>query len=205
MFLTILDTSETTLNTYNYNGTVYDFDFTKISFLAGTTDIQKISNTLFSRFKKIELQDYEDYHLAQIFIKGLKQYSIEEEVIPDFLKMTKNNPREINNLARDIRNYLYAAGKTELTMKAWEEIKNGLSLKPMGLEAIEIRILEALKKCPNSSLTKLGAILGIDPPTLRQKYELALLRLNLMQIKPAAGRSLTVFGHKYLDELKKKY
>lgn len=202
-FLTILETSSGTTTSYIYNGTKIDFDFTKFSFIASSTESQKIPLTLSSRFEIVELEDYSNFQLAEIFRRALKKYTFDEEVIDEFIKSTKDNPREIQNLAKNVRDYLYRVEKTHLDLDLWKNIYKGLSLKPLGLNNLEIRILQTLKQCPNSSLTKLSAILGLSSTTIRQRHELQLLRLNLMQIKPATGRSLSNLGYKYLEDLDK--
>jgi Holliday junction resolvasome RuvABC ATP-dependent DNA helicase subunit len=200
--LVILEIKDSTTTNYDYNGNKFYFDWTKLSLIGASTDGQKLPHTLCSRFKTIELEDYEREHLAQMFAIGLKQYTVDEEVVENFLYYTKDNPREISNLCRTIRDYLYSQGKVHLSMAEWNRIRNGLQLTPCGLDQISVRILQELKKHPQSSLTRLAAVLGLNPSAVRQKHELPLLKLNLISIKQASGRSLTPEGYRFVSQLK---
>jgi Holliday junction resolvasome RuvABC ATP-dependent DNA helicase subunit len=74
---------------------------------------------------------------------------------------------------------------------------------PLGLNQIELRILQTLKNKPEMTLTNLSAIIGMTRSSLQKDFETWLLRNNLIQIAEK-GRMLTGKGQEYLKRYEEK-
>ena len=196
-----IEQSKNRINNYTYNGENYVFDFRKISIIAASTEPQKLLNTLTSRFEVLELDDYTENEIIQIFAKNLKNIHIDNGVFPKLIDSVKNNPREISRLADNICLYMKRENKHTLDSREWGQIYRELQLRPKGLNNIEVKILKILKNNPNSSLTKVASMLQLTPQATRAYHETYLLRLGLLNIKAGSGRSLSHLGHKYLDSI----
>lgn len=192
------------ITTYLYSGSEFSFDFTNISVIACSTDGQDIDKALASRFETIELETCNDNHIINILKRGLGKFSVAEELKEIIPQYVQKNPRAVMRLAGNIKSYLERENKNKLDILEWKQIKKGLQLNLFGLDNYQISILRLLKANPNSSLTKLSAMLSLNPSTVRTYYELPLLKLNLMNIKAGAGRQLGMNGHKYLERINKE-
>jgi Holliday junction resolvasome RuvABC ATP-dependent DNA helicase subunit len=149
------------------------------------------------------MDDYEDFELEKIFLKGLRKFSADSQILPKIIGHVKNNPRSVCNLAKNISDYLERQNKARLTLEDWPSLYHGLQLRPKGLDSIQIKILKILKKSPHSSLSKVASMLELTPSACRLHHELYLMKLGYINVKAGAGRSLSLDGIKYLHDLEK--
>ena len=72
IFLTILEVRKEAVRTVEHEGVSYEFDFNKISFISASTDIQKLLSPLQDRLRQINLEEYNDEQLFEIFEQNLE-------------------------------------------------------------------------------------------------------------------------------------
>ena len=149
--------------------------------------------------ERITLEDYSGHELAQIVQKGIPDVECQDDVLLDVSTVLRGNARAGQKMATKIAAYLQGA-KT-FTAKHWDELRNILSIYPLGLNATEIQILRYLaQNGTGTSLTGLSAKTGMSRESLQKDTELYLQRHNLMEIQ-TTGRMITAKGLEYLRSL----
>ena len=203
--LTILNPNPENRTTFALDEYVCDFDFRKQTFLFATSEVQGVFHALIDRLERITLSDYTPANLAAIVKKGLcpkgeTPVECKDKVLDDVSSVLRGNARAAQKMASKIMAYL--RNKKVFVPKDWEELKDILGIYPLGLNAVEISILDVLKKNPDgTSLTRLSATTGMSREALARDSELYLQKMNLMQIE-TAGRKITTKGLEYLKGLK---
>jgi Holliday junction resolvasome RuvABC ATP-dependent DNA helicase subunit len=200
-FLQILSPNDEHFNTYMYDGVTYDFSLKNHSFVFASSEPNKILDTLLDRLEHIEVSDYKIEELSQMAAKKLKDYKIDKDLLTDIASVCRGNARGLIKISGHISDYIKTQNKYTFDNIDWNNIKKKLSINPMGLSELEIKILKTLKAYPNSSLTKVSSITGLSREAVRLSYEIHLLKNNFMSVQPGSGRALTDAGHKYLEKL----
>lgn len=200
--LTILNPNvvKTTLNHEDY---VCDFDFTKQTFIFATSEPNKLFHALRDRLKghRIDLENYSKEELAQIIQKSTPNVIYDNGVLEEVASVSRGNARNSDYLASEIKTYL-GGDNGNFTMKNWYELRDILSIRPLGLNESEIEILKFLKDSPKgSSLTSLSAKSGLSRSAIRSDTEIYLQRLGFMSIEIGNGRTITPKGADYLKNL----
>jgi Holliday junction resolvasome RuvABC ATP-dependent DNA helicase subunit len=201
MFLQILSPNDEHFNTYTYDGVTYDFSLKNHSFIFASSEPNKVLDTLLDRLEHIEVSDYKIEELSQMAARKLKDYQTDKDLLTDIASVCRGNARGLIKISGHISDYLARQKKYTFDNLDWSAIKNNLSINPMGLSELEIKILKTLKTYPNSSLTKIASVTGLSRDAIRLSYEIHLLKNNFMSIQPGSGRALTDAGHKYLEKL----
>jgi Holliday junction resolvasome RuvABC ATP-dependent DNA helicase subunit len=197
--LTILQPNAENRNEYTYDDFVLEFDMKRITWMFATSEIHKMNKPLLDRFERIDLEDYQTCHLAEIIRRNMKGVQFDDGVLEnEVVTVLRGNARSAQKMAGHIKSYL--GSLTTFFSEDWANIKKALGILPLGLTPLEVRVLEILKEHKETSLTRIAAVTGMSPEAVRQDIEMSLQRLDLMQIT-TAGRSLTVKGHDYLENL----
>ena len=137
--------------------------------------------------------------LAQIVRLGLKDVNVSDELLLDVSTVLRGNARAGQKLASDILSYL-KGGKT-FDKSDWEKLKGILSIRPLGLNPIEIQVLRYLTQSyTGTSLTCMSAKTGMTRAALQQDSEMFLLKNGLMEVT-TTGRIITAKGLEYLKQL----
>jgi Holliday junction resolvasome RuvABC ATP-dependent DNA helicase subunit len=200
--LTILQPNAENRNSYVYDGFSLEFDMRRITWLFATSEIHKMNKPLLDRFERIDLEEYQTCHLAEIIRRNLKGVEFEDGVLEqEVVSVLRGNARSAQKMAGHLKSYL--GSMTTFFKEDWESIKKSLGINALGLTPLEIRVLEILKEHKETSLTRIAAVTGLSPEAVRQDIEMSLQKLDLLQIT-TAGRSLTVKGHEYLNNLSTK-
>lgn len=197
--LTILEINNTYRTRYVYEGYVCDVDFRRQSFIFATTESQKIFDALRDRLERVTLQEYSQEELQEIVKINLPDIQVEDKALADIATVLRGNARSAFKMSEKIKTYL--SGRTMFTYVMWQNLKCILSINPLGLNAIEVQMLQALKERPNgTSLTRMSAKTGMSREQLRQDTELYLMKYDLMEIT-TTGRNITPKGIEYLRTL----
>jgi len=200
--LTMLNPNSDNRNIFNFQDMAFDINFKRHSFLFATTEPQKIFHALMSRCHRIDFDAYQDTDLVTIVKRNVDKNSkvkFSDQVTLEIPSVLRHNPRCAQMMATDIVSYCSQNNIKLFDVKDWELMKKQLGIKPMGLNATEIRVLKILKNTPHCRLTDLGAKLGMTSSSIQRDAELFLLRNNLMKVDN--GRCLTNEGMKYLESL----
>lgn len=197
--LTILNPNPDNRTTFSLDEYVCDFDFKRQTFIFATSEVQKVFHALSDRLERITLQEYSPEDLAKIVHKGVADVECKDDVLLDVSSVLRGNARAAQKMATKIATYL--KGRKTFQIKDWEILKNILSIAPLGLNAMEIQILQFLAcNAKGTSLTGMAAKTGMSRESLRQDGEMFLQRHNLMEIT-TTGRIITAKGLEYLKAL----
>jgi len=196
--LTILNPNQNNSNEFSFEDGTYTFRFNLNSFIFCTTEAQKIFHALLDRLYRIDMQDYSFVELGNIIKNNLKlnRLSINDKIIEDVSSVCRGNARQAQAMANQISSYLKSKKYNELTSEGWNEIKNKLSIYPLGLSEIELNVIKILKDHGEVRLTNLSAKTNLTKDMLQKNVELYLVRNSLIEIRPT-GRALTKKGHEY--------
>lgn len=201
-FCTILNPNKENRNTFSYAGNDYIFDFSRLSFIFASTEIQKIHHALLDRLTVIDFDEYKVSDLARIIKNNLIRYQVNNELLEKIASYVRGNPRHAQKMSNDIVAYLQSKDKIDLTNEDWSDIVNELGLNELGLTNSEIKVLQILKENPSgSSLTKVASILGSTVENTRKFVEIYPMKLGLFEVKPAIGRVLTSKGYELINKL----
>ena len=198
MLLTCLNPNENNRNEFAYEDYVVDFDFRIHSFLFATTEAHKIFHALMDRCERVDLEEYSYNQLGTIIARQMKGIKFEKGVLDDVATVLRGNARAAQKMANNMKTYLQAKNSKKFTNKDWAIMRDELGILPLGVNRIELIVLNALKEKKECSLTHLAAKTGLTPQCLRQDFEMYLQKMNLMEIT-TSGRALTKTGHEYLE------
>jgi len=196
--LTILNPNQNNSNEFTFEDGTYSFRFNLNSFIFCTTEPQKIFHALLDRLYRVDLEDYSYIDLGKIINSNLKLKSqaVNEEILNEIASVCRGNARQAQSMANQISSYLASKKSNELTRTGWNEIKDSLSIYPLGLTELELNVLKILKEHGELRLTNLSAKTNLTKDSLQRNVELYLIRNNLIEIRPT-GRALTKKGHEY--------
>lgn len=198
--LTMLNPNPSNKNTYIYDDYACDIDFARQTFIFATSESHSIFAPLMDRLTRIDLQSYSHEDLANILAKSAPEVKFVDNVLEEIATVVRGNARQCVKMANDIRTYL--CGDNKFGKRQWKELSNILSIKPLGLSAIEIDLLRFMQQRPEgSSLTNLAARSGLSRDAVQKDYESYLQSHALMEISAGKGRHLTVKGFDYLKTL----
>jgi len=199
--LTILNPNSTNQNDFTFDEGTYTFRFNQNSFIFCTTEAQKIFHALLDRLYRIDLQDYSYDELGKIINSNLmtKNQFVQEEILNEIASVCRGNARQAQSMANQISSYLASKNIKELDKNGWTQIKDSLSIYPLGLTEIELNVIKLLKEYGELRLTNLSAKTNLTKDMLQRNVELYLMRNHLIEIRPT-GRALTKKGHDYHKE-----
>ena len=199
MLLTCLNPNENNRNEFAYEDYVVDFDFRMHSFLFATTEAHKIFHALMDRCERVDLEEYSYNQLGTIIARQMKGIKFESGVLDEIATVLRGNARAAQKMANNMKTYLASKKSKSFTKKDWSLMSDELGILPLGVNRIELIVLNALKEKKECSLTHLAAKTGLTPQCLRQDFEMYLQKMNLMEVT-TSGRSLTKTGHDYLEK-----
>ena len=202
MLLSILNPTPDYKNTYSYQGSQYVIDFRKCSFILTTSDADQLLLPLVNRLTRIDLDNYNIEQLSEIICNNLKEIKFEKDLTPNIADVCRKNARQAIKVSEDIRKYALSNKIVYFNSEHWGDFCNRLSIKPLGLNDIEIKILKILKERKSLSLTCLSAMLGSNTQSVRAFYEPFLLAEGLLNIVTPKGRELSKYGVELTNRLK---
>jgi Holliday junction resolvasome RuvABC ATP-dependent DNA helicase subunit len=199
--LTILNPNQNNSNEFTFDEGTYSFHFNLNSFIFCTTEAQKIFHALLDRLYRIDLEDYSYADLGKIINSslGIKNKSVKEEILNEVASVCRGNARQAQSMANQISSYLASKNSKELDKNGWNQIKDSLSIYPLGLSELELNVIKILKDHGEVRLTNLSAKTNLTKDMLQRNVELYLIRHSLIEIRPT-GRALTKKGHDYHKE-----
>lgn len=194
--------TENYINQYTYNNQLYNFDSRMVSWICLSSEPHVFPKTLISRMETVELEELKIDELAQIVGKKLKHIHYSPELLLKVASYGRNNGRVCYTLGEKISQYLNSNKKKYLSEEDWIYVKSHLGLRKNGIQNIEYRVMQYLKKNGNASLSKLSSALQLTSDSCRKGFETFLLGNGYIEILPQKGRRLTKLGQEYMDEVK---
>lgn len=182
------------------NGESYLFDFSKFSFIFCTNEPQKVNEALLSRLLRIELEQYKDNELIEIFIEKFNttcpDIKLNKNTAEIIAKNMRYSPREALNLCDLISCYCYARGINKVDNQTWFKITKEYKIYPLGLNATEVKILLLLYRRGSMQLQEIAACLRMNKLIIQKEYETYLRDLEFINI--SGKRRITGKGINYL-------
>ena len=198
-FLTIFNTENTHLKDFTWEEQIFNFDFTKQTFLFATTESDKLFPPLKDRLTTIDFEPYESGELGQILESKLDGVKFLPEALFKLAKTTRGNARSAVMRAKEVMLYCESENNPNFTNQSYEDFCKILGVLPHGITCTEKQLLEILNERGSCTLAMLSASTGLSPSSIRADHELYLLRKNFMQID--GKRKITSHGKKVLTSL----
>ena len=201
--LTILQQdNDTKCSEFEFEEYVYEFDFTRLSVIAATTEPQGVFHALMDRFDQLELDEYRPDHLGKIVKMICKDITFKEEVLEEISTVLRGNARAASQMADKINNWMSTHSDLKVVGDyEWDAIKQWLKIKPLGLGKKELQILRLLGERKEARVTAIAASLMLTRQAVMRE-EQYLQKQYLMEIKSSV-RCITKKGQEYLEALDK--
>jgi Holliday junction resolvasome RuvABC ATP-dependent DNA helicase subunit len=201
-FLSILNTERTPFKEFNWREFTFEFNFTKISMIFATTELDKLFAPLKDRMTILDFKPYKTDELSEIIKGRLEDVEFEDGVLEDIASTTRGNARSAVKRAKEIETYCETQNSNVFMKEEWNRLRQILGIKPLGLTNIEIQILDILKERGPSTLQTIAAVTGMSRTAIQKDAELYLLQKALMKID--GTREITRLGTEVLNEIKEK-
>lgn len=202
--LTILNPTRENRTSFSYDSYNVDFDWRMHTFLFASSEPQAVFHALRDRLTIIALEEYKREDLATIIQKALPDVVFDDGVLEEMATVVRSNARQAQRMANNVNTLLSAKGAEDnycFYKSDWEKLRRQLDILPLGLNQLELQVLQYLKRVGESSLTGLSAATGLTTNALRQDIEHYPIKQGLMTIREQSRRSLTGAGHEYLAKL----
>jgi len=201
-FLSILNTERTPFKEFNWREFTFQFDFTKISMIFATTELDKLFPPLKDRLTILDFKPYKEDELSDIILGRLKDVEFEDGVLHSVASTTRGNARSAVKRAKEIETFCETNNSTLFGHAEWQSLRQILGIKPLGLSNTEIQVLEIMAQRGPSTLQTIAAVTGMSRTAIQRDAELYLLQRALMKIN--GTREITKAGMLVLEEIKDK-
>ncbi len=200
--LTILNVQQSPRKTFSYRGSDLLFDFTRLSVLFATTELDQLFGPLKDRLTIIDFAPYNTDELAKIIKINTPQTEFADNVLEEISKTVRGNARSAVKRAKEIEIYCRTKNDNTFGTKQWQHLRYMVGIKPLGMTNLEIQILDILHKRGNCSLQMLSAVTGMSRSALQREGEIYLLYRGLMKID--GTRQITSTGIQILKQIEKE-
>ena len=198
-FLSILNTEKKNVVTYTYQDVEYVFDFSKMSFIFATTEMDRLFAPFKDRLTVVDFVPYSNSEVKDIIKKRVPDVKFAAGALDEIATTIRGNARSAVKRAKEIEMYCEAKNNPDFSLEDWKELCHKANINKRGLSNTEIQILSALKERGPLTLTMLSAITGLSIQALRKDAELHLLKMNLMRIENT--RQITSQGLRLLETI----
>lgn len=193
------------------NGRCVRVPIDEFTFIAATTDDDKVLDTIKNRCLRLKFQmvDYTPEELTRIYKNKVaaKGLTITDEAVAACVPRSRGAIRYVNAIVDGLNTALYSDEGVRLSTS----IDLDLALKyfaekgidPIGLEAKDIEILNTIAEDTSGAVSAdvLSARVGMDTKKYLSEYERYLIKIGFISVS-GRGRSLT---EKALEYLKKNH
>jgi Holliday junction DNA helicase RuvB len=188
-----------------HNGQEFEVDFRFLTFFMATTDSDKLSEAFKSRCNRIVLNLYTKSEMKQILdqyldsmakLHGLPRPTVSEEVAEDLVSICRRTPRFAVKRADDLVQFCANENTTKLGRKEFRKYVKAFDIHPCGLNANEIRVLQALQDGGAMTLNALVGRTALEKRMIQQDCETILHENGLIIID--GKRSITGKGRDVL-------
>ncbi len=206
--LTLLE-SRVYVSPPDVNGNVKRIPIEEFTFIAATTDDDKVLNTIKDRCLRLKFQmvDYTADELRQIYrtkvaAKGL---TITEEAIATCIPRSRGSIRYVNSFVEGLDRELYDdSGKrtsTHIDLAVAQRFFEEMGIDPIGLGKKDLEILRTIGEEASGVIgaETLSARVGLDPKKYLSEYEPYLVKIKFISVT-GRGRSLTEQAIEYLKK-----
>jgi Holliday junction resolvasome RuvABC ATP-dependent DNA helicase subunit len=200
-FLSITNTERSPIKEFNWREFTFTFDFTKISMIFATTELDKMFAPLKDRLTILDFKPYSTDELIDIIKGRLEDVEFEDGLLQQIASTTRGNARSAVKRAKEIETFCESQNSNIFMRDEWNELRRILGIKPLGMTNIEVQILQILNERGASTLQTIAAVTGMSRTAIQKDAELYLLQRGLMKINGV--REITRKGTDILAELSK--
>lgn len=208
--LTLLN-SRVYVSPLDVNGQCKRIPIDEFTFIAATTDDDKVLDTIKNRCLRLKFQmvDYTPDELKRIYQNKVaaKGLTISEEAIDACVPRSRGAIRYVNSIVEGLNTALYSNEGVRLSthidlqtaLKYFEE----KGIDPIGLEAKDLEILRVIQEDTSGAISAdvLSARVGMETRKYLSEYERYLIKIGFISVS-GRGRSLTEKAIKYLNQSK---
>ncbi|MDY2777014.1 MAG: Holliday junction branch migration DNA helicase RuvB [Collinsella sp.] len=179
-------------------------DIPHFTLVGATTRSGMLTGPLRDRFGiSFRLDYYTVEELAEIVSRSasILGVPIDRDSALEIGSRSRGTPRLANRLLKRVRDYAQVRGGGEIRLPITEEALEFFEIDRLGLDWMDIRILETLCRTFRGravGLTTLASAIGEDPSTLEDVYEPYLLQCGLL-IRTPQGRTATLAAFEHLN------
>jgi Holliday junction DNA helicase RuvB len=189
------------------NGAIKRIPIDNFTFIAATTDDQKVLNTIKDRCLRLKFQmvDYTPEELKRIYKNKVasKRLTITDEAIEACIPRSRGSMRYVNSFVDGLETALYDDSghrlSTSIDLDVVKRYFEERGIDEIGLEKKDIEILKTIEEAPNGVIgaETLSARIGLDPKKYLSEYEPYLIKIKFINVS-GRGRSLTEKAVNYL-------
>ena len=178
-------------------------DIPKFTLVGATTRTGLLTGPLRDRFGiTFRLDYYSIEELTDIVIRsaGILGVEIDRQGAAEITSRSRGTPRLANRLLKRVRDYAQVKAEGEISWQVASEALAFFEIDELGLDWMDVKILEALTKIFKGrpvGLTTIASAVGEDPATLEDVYEPYLLQQGLI-IRTPQGRQATLSAFQHL-------
>lgn len=193
------------------NGVVKRIPIDNFTFIAATTDDDKVLNTIKDRCLRLKFQmvDYTPEELKQIYKNKIasKGLTITDEAIESCIPRSRGSIRYVNSFVDGLDTALYDDNgqrvATNIDLDVVKEYFKERGIDEIGLEKKDLEILYAIEEETSGAIgvETLSARIGLDSKKYLSEYEPYLIKIGFVSVT-GRGRILTEKAVEYLKEKK---
>lgn len=178
-------------------------DLPRFTIIGATTKISLISAPLRDRFGMVfHLEFYSHPDMERIVRRsaGILKTDIESEAASEIAARSRRTPRIANRLLKRTRDYCEVKGNGQITAHHCHGAFDMLAVDPLGLDAVDRKILETIIDKFGGGPVGLGTIAaatGEETATIEDVYEPFLMQLGFLDRSPR-GRLATERAYNHL-------
>lgn len=191
-FLTVFNTEKGTSKQFEYQGSTFEFNFEKQTYLFATTEPDKLFPPFKDRLDILDFRPYSANELGAILEKKLDFVSFESGLLDTIADTLRGNARSAVKRSKEISMYCNSKNNPNFSAADWKELCGVLDIHPYGLTNTEIEILHILRDRGHCSLNMLSAATGLSRTAIQRDSEIYLLRKGAMKID--GTRQITPLG-----------
>jgi len=172
--------------------------------IGATTKLGNLTSPMRDRFGVIvRLDFYSNDELYQIIKRSaiLLKIKIDDNGCYEIAKRSRGTPRIANRILKRTRDFADVKSSGVITERIANEALDALAIDDLGLDSMDINILEALIKNFNGGpvgLDSLGVVLSENPKTIEEVYEPYLIKMGFIQ-RTSRGRLALDKAFEYLN------
>lgn len=181
----------------------YQLKLPRFTLVGATTRAGQISAPLRDRFGVIlRLELYSNSELAHIVKRSssILNIPVDDEGALQIASRSRGTPRIANRLLKRSRDFAQVKYDGVITKQAADEALSSMEIDPLGLDAIDRRLLRTMIRNYNGGpvgLETIAAAIGEEAVTIEDVYEPYLMQIGFLSRTPR-GRCVTPAGYKHL-------
>nr|WP_255570597.1 Holliday junction branch migration DNA helicase RuvB [Cohnella sp. CFH 77786] len=178
-------------------------DLPKFTLIGATTRAGLLSAPLRDRFGVVSrLEFYNEDELAYIVSRAadILNVGIVGEASREIARRARGTPRIANRLLKRVRDYAQVKGDGVITDEVARDAMERIQVDPMGLDAIDHRMLLAMIQNYRGGpvgLDTIAALIGEESQTIEDVYEPYLMQIGYLQRTPR-GRVVAPAAYRHL-------